>query len=383
MLAAAPTGSDRTDTYLNPTSEGILLALALLAGVLIAFLITYAVYDRRTRMRVLEERWNVFRRLCKDRALTRDEVALLRRLQQAAVPDRPHLLVTSLNFYDGCVEEEIRRAEAEGLPFDERSDAANAFVNIREKLFFGEPMSKSRLGSTLDLEPHQQLRIEIPGRPGTWSSTVMSASDSSLTISMPARRGETAALSRGDRLVVYFSIRNDAGYRFESAVAGIRDSRMPAVHIWHTDKLERQQLRTWMRMSMEVPCRFYRIRFPDLQPDESGMVPPDKYPTATHEGLFSGMLRDFSLGGVCLRSEAMLASGEYAGVLIPIFGQQGDQPEEELEILGKVVGSTELETVRNQVFNMHIQFVPLDNDTRGVLMANMFQLQRRLGRKAH
>ncbi|MHC4914604.1 MAG: PilZ domain-containing protein [Planctomycetota bacterium] len=359
----------------------LVFVLSAIGLVLVAFFITYILFDRRARRRVLEERWDLFRRMCRDRALTREEISFLRRLQQKFVPDRPHLLVTSLNFYDGCVEQEVRRMEAEGLPFEGRSGAANAFVNIREKLFFGEAMAKARVESTLDLEPHQALQVEVPGKTRTYGANVLSVNESSLTISMPSRRGEQAELRRGDRVVVYLAVKNDAGYRFETGVAGIRDSRIPAVHLWHTEKIQRQQLRTWMRMSMEVPVRFHRVGFPDLKLEGDQLVSPEQYSTARHEGVFGGMMRDFSLGGVCLRSEEAFKRGEYAGVLIPIFGPGDGEPEEEIEILGRVVGCTELETIRNQLYNMHIQFVPLDDETRSILMANMFQLQRRLGKK--
>jgi len=381
LLAGAAGGYGEFPPLNGDGRTGLAVVLVLGALLLAAFVATYIWFDRRTRRRILEERWELFRRMCRDRALAREEVVALRGLQQRAVPDRPHLLVTSLNFYDGAVEEELRRLEADGTPFEERSDAANTFVNVREKLFFGEAMAKARVESTLDLEPHQALRVEIPGRHGTYSSSVVSVNDSSLTVAVPTRRGEPVELRRGDRVIVYLSVRNDAGYRFESGVAGIREGRVPAVHLWHTEKLERQQLRTWMRMSVEVPARFHRISFPDLQPEGEQLVPPEKYATARHEGLYTGMMRDFSLGGVCLRCEEPFRKGEYAGVLVPIFGPEGDQPEEEIEILGRVVDCRELETIRNKLYNMHVQFVPLDDDTRSVLMANMFQLQRRLGRK--
>jgi len=386
-LAAAALGavSDQDQPYFrswNPSDLASLVVVVVAIGlVLVAFFVTYVLFDRRARRRVLEERWDLFRRMCRDRALTREEISFLRALQQRAVPDRPHLLVTSLNFYDGCVEDQLHRLESEGLLFEERSAAANAFVRVREKLFFGEAMAKARVESTLDLEPHQALRVEIPGKSGTCSAAVLSVNDSSLTISMPSRRGEAAELARGDHLAVYLAVKNDAGYRFETGVAGIRESRVPAVHLWHTEKIERQQLRTWMRMSMEVPVRFHRITFPDLKLAGDQLVPPEKYGQARHEGLFSGMMRDFSLGGVCLRSEEPFTVGEYAGVLIPIFSAGDEEPEEEIEILGRAVGCSELETIRNQLYNIHVQFVPLDDDTRSVLMANMFQLQRRLGKK--
>jgi c-di-GMP-binding flagellar brake protein YcgR len=383
LAAAAVFSASRPaeqNPYLAQSTSGLVLVIAIVVLVLVAFLVTYVLFDRRARRRVLEERWDLFRRMCRDRALSREEVSFLRKLQQRAVPDRPHLLVTSLNFYDGCVEKLVRFMEAEGMSFEGRSDAANAFVNIREKLFFGEAMAKSRIESTLDLEPHQAIRVELPGRPGTYSSAVLSVNDSSLTISMPGRKGQAAEIARGDQVIVYLAIKNDAGYRFETGVAGIREARIPAVHLWHTEKIGRQQLRTWMRMSMEVPCRFYRIKFPELVAGDD-MVPPEKYSSAMHEGLYSGMMRDFSLGGVCLRSEECFEIGEYCGVLIPIFGSEGDEPEEEIEILGRVVGCTELETVRNRLYNMHVQFVPLGDDARSILMANMFQLQRRLGKK--
>jgi c-di-GMP-binding flagellar brake protein YcgR len=350
-----------------------------------AFVFAYLFFDRRTRQRILDERWVLFRRMCKDRALSREEVGYLRELQQRAVPDRPHLLVTSLNFYDGAVEAEMHRVEIESRPFEERSVLANAYINIREKLFFGEAMAKARVHSTLDLEPGQHLRIELPGKPGTYEAQVMTVSDSSLTISMPGQKGVAAELVRGDKVVAYLAVRNDGGYRFETGVAGLREGRVPAVHLWHTERLERQQLRTWMRMSMEVPVRFYRIKFPDLSPPGDGTplpVPPEKYGMARHEQLFTGMMRDFSLGGVCLRTEADFRRGQYAGVLIPIFGDDRDEPTEEIEILGRVVGATLLETVRNRLYNVHVEFVPLDEATRSLLMANMFQLQRKLGKKA-
>lgn len=385
FMAASPLVDLGEGGFLTSTSDKVIWALVAFAVVLASFIAAYMLFDRRARQRILEERWELFRRMVKDRALSREEVGYLRRIQQTAVPDRPHVLVTSLNFFDSVVEDEIRRLELEGAPFEERSNFANACVNIREKLFFGEAMTKARVDSTLDLESGQHLRVEVPGRPGTFESQVIAVNDSSLTVTMPAQKGQTAGLNRGDRVTVYLSIRNDAGYRFETGVAGIREGKIPAVHLWHTEKLDRQQLRSWMRMSMEVPIRFYRIRFPDLPTPGADTtpppVPPEKYGTARHEQLFTGMMRDFSLGGVCVRTEAEILRGEYSGVLIPIFSGESDQPTEEVEILGRVVGSTGLETVRNRLFNIHIQFVPLDEATRSLLMANMFRLQRRLGRK--
>jgi hypothetical protein len=375
------------DFFLRTDVGSIGWVLAIVAIMLAAFIAAYVVFDRRTRQRMLEERWELFRRMVKDRALTGEEAGYLRRLQQRAIPDRPHLLVTSLNFYDSAVEAEVRRMESGGLAFEERSRAANAFVNIREKLYFGEALGKARMESTLDLEPNQHLRLEVAGRPGTWSATVLAVSNSSLTISLPVQKDAAAGLQRGDKVVIYLAVKNDAGYRFETGVAGIREGKAPAVHLWHTEKLDRQQLRTWMRMSMEVPVRFYRIRFPELPPPGEGQalpppVPPELYHTAQHEQLFTGMMRDFSLGGVCLRSEAELRKGEYAGVLIPVFYGGSEEPDEELEILGRVVGGTALETVRSRLYNIHIEFVPLDEATRSLLMANMFLLQRKLGKKA-
>ncbi len=349
-----------------------------------AFIFAYVFFDRRTRQRILEERWELFRRMCKDRALSREEVGHLRELQQRAVPDRPHLLVTSLNFYDGAVEAELQRIETEGRSFEERGRLANAYINIREKLFFGEAMAKPTVNSTLDIEPGQHLRVELPGKPGSFEAQVVSVSDSSLTVSMPVQKGAPVKLERSDKLTVYFAVRNDGGYCFETGVAGIRTGRTPLAHLWHTERLHRQQLRTWMRMSMEVPLRFYRIRFPEQTPPDDGTpppVPPEKYGMARHEQLFTGMLRDFSLGGVCVRSEAEFRRGQYAGVLIPVFGDDGDDPTEEIEILGRVVGASLLDTVRNRLYNIHVQFVPLDESTRSLLMVNMFQLQRKLGRK--
>ena len=109
---------------------------------------------------------------------------------------------------------------------------------------------------------------------------------------------------------------------------------------------------------------------------------PSSPSPARREQLFTGLIRDFSLGGACLRTEAEFRPGEYAGVLIPLVGGEGEEPGEELEVLGRVVGCTGLSTVRNRLFNVHVEFLPLDEATRGLLMANMFQLQRRLGRKA-
>jgi hypothetical protein len=393
FLAAAPTIDlgPESPGFLVTSDERIVWALVAFGVVLVSFVAAYLIFDRRARQRILEERWELFRRMVKDRALNREEIGYLRRLQQNAVPDRPHVLVTSLNFFDSAVEDEIRRMETEAAPFEERSNFANVCINIREKLFFGEAMAKSRVDSTLDLESGQHLRVEIPDKPGTYEAQVLAVNDSSLTITMPVQKGQPAALRRRDRVIVYLSVRNDAGYRFQTGVAGIREGKVPAVHLWHTEKLDRQQLRSWMRMSMEVPLRFYRIRFPDLPPAGAGAgagpappppeVPPEKYGTARHEQLFTGMMRDFSLGGVCVRSEAEIRPGEYAGVLIPLFSGDSDEPTEEVEILGRVVGSTVLDTVRNRLLNIHIQFVPLDEATRSLLMANMFRLQRRLGRK--
>jgi Flagellar protein YcgR/PilZ domain len=380
-LFLSGTGDHGSSEYFSGGASSLIIIAAILFCILLAFAITYLLLDSRTRKRMIEERWELFRHMCNDRVLSSEEISFLRGLQQEMVPDRPHLLVTSLKCFDQCVEQELYRLQTQGLAFQARSQAANTYVGIREKLFFGEALVVACINSSSDLHPHQPLRLAVEGTRGTYVSTVLEVSNSSLTISMPNNDGQAVELAQGDGVTVFLAVKNDAAYCFSTNVSGIRDTRVPAVHLWHTEKVGRQQVRTWLRMSMEVPCRFYRISLPNAasQADHEQIYPGD-YGPVRREGRFTGIIRDFSLGGVCLRCEDSFEKGQYVGVLIPIFGPKSDLPEEEIEIFGRIVDSSEIDTTGNNLFNVHVQFVPLGEDVRSLLMSNMFQLQHRFGK---
>jgi len=390
----------------------LILAAAIAVVLVVAIIVFHILIQRRSRERILRERREIFRRMVRDCGLSSAHVEILKHLVVHSAPTRPHLVVTSLNFYDSIVDQELARLDREGHPLDARQRFANLCIEARERLFYGERGGGTVLESTKDLLPNQKLRIEIKGQEGTFAASVIQSSESSLTITMPTdSAGQPVPLTRGAEIVCYLTARSDAIYSFTTGVAGIRGGRLTAVHLWHSSELDRSQLRNSVRMSVDVPVRFHRLEIdgipaapdasaapPDAVPDAPPAAPavPDGVPdgdrtpppvdpellqNARHVGLFEGMMRDFSLGGMCMRCPSPFRKGDHLGILLPIFDTVGERSGE-IEFIGRVVGSAEVDSLRGKTWNVHVQFVGMGEEAQAQLMINMFRLQRHLGRHA-
>ena len=374
----------------------LILAAAIAVVLVVAIIVFHILIQRRSRERILRERREIFRRMVKDCGLSPAHVEILKHLVMRSAPTRPHLVVTSLNFYDSVVDQELARLDREGHPLEARQRFANLCIEARERLFYGERGGGTVLESTKDLLPNQKLRIEIKGQEGTFTASVIQSSESSLTITMPTdSAGQPVPLTRGAELVCYLTARSDAIYSFATGVAGIRGGRLTAVHLWHSNELDRSQLRSSVRMSVDVLVRFHRLEIDDIPsapdtPTASAAPAGDRTPppvdaellrNARHVGLFEGMMRDFSLGGLCMRCPSPFRKGDHLGVLLPVFDTAGERSGE-IELIGRVVGSAEVDSLRGKTWNVHVQFVGLGEEAQAQLMINMFRLQRHLGRRA-
>jgi c-di-GMP-binding flagellar brake protein YcgR len=97
---------------------------------------------------------------------------------------------------------------------------------------------------------------------------------------------------------------NDGEYATRLTVAGTRLGAR-TVHFKHTRSLERRQMRSWVRIDVNIPCRVTVMQKPEV-PDPR----PEGYVQGPSVGMvLEGRLLDLSGGGACARFPSPIPQG--------------------------------------------------------------------------
>jgi len=190
------------------------------------------------------------------------EINLLRRVAVEAKLDNPTALFWSVKQLDRSLKGTIIRYRSRSREQDpEYNLLLSKLFELRKKVEFDQPKYKLGIKSTRKIQPHQSLRITLPGV-GPFGSTVIEILNRYLAVSYPIGPKLPEGFSwKSQKIGVYFWRKEDAGYFFQTKVLGdFRDQEHPIIHILHSDNLIRAQKRTSVRVEADIPAELFPLK---------------------------------------------------------------------------------------------------------------------------
>jgi c-di-GMP-binding flagellar brake protein YcgR len=232
----------------------ILLVIALLA-VLLVILLRRAGGGRFP--------WLQFYLKGRESGFTLREINLLRRVAVEVKLENPTSLFWSIKQLDKSIKGTIIKYRARGRENDsEYNTLLGKLFELRKRVEFDLPKYKMGIKSSRKMAKNQQMRVTLPGLPGSFSSMILENLQRYLAISYPQGPKLPEGFSwKNQKVNAYFWRAEDAGYAFQTKVLDDHsDKQYPILHILHSENLVRSQKRQSVRVETDMSAELYPLQ---------------------------------------------------------------------------------------------------------------------------
>ena len=182
--------------------------------------------------------------------------------------------------------------------------------DFRKKIEFDQPKYKIGITTSRKIAVRQVLKITFPGI-GSYVSNVVENLRKYFAISYPTGPKLPLGVSwAGQKINIYFWRPDDAGYVFETRIlSDFIDSKVPILHVAHSDSLVRSQKRGSIRTEVNKNAYLFSI--------ESGGVneAPEK------SGGIKCMLQDISEDGAAILIGGKARAGIFVKIQTKLAGE--------------------------------------------------------------
>ncbi len=256
------------------------VAIILIVGSLVLWEILKSEKKQKERQ---ELSWQNFSESCKAKTLSTYETDLLRKMIIAGKLDKADIVFQAPAVYEKCLDAFIKKSEIKkkpDIPWD-------WLTRLRDKLGYSRLPVETHLTSTRQLHIGQKLNVKLQNTQDNLPSQIADLSEALWVLELPPG----VILQVGDIIFIWFIRGGDAEYSLSTVVTKYYDNK--AV-LEHRLKMERKQLRNWVRIDVNLPCRAILTMVPDQE--DNSETPPLQRGAA-----LEGRIMDISGGGVCLR----------------------------------------------------------------------------------
>ncbi|MBF0430280.1 MAG: PilZ domain-containing protein [Fibrobacteria bacterium] len=190
--------------------------------------------------------WQNFSELAGKSELGVEDMKLLKGLIHAGNIKQADTIFEAPGIYEKAlsafIEEFSQNYPEESLPYQE-------LYHLRQKLDFVMVPIETPLVSTRQLTPGLPITIKSGKKSGFIKARVKEVTEQAWTI-----QAEGTPLSMGDNqeIMVWFIRAGDGEYHLQSRLISNQDNMMV---LSHTLNLQRKQLRNWVRVDVNIPCR--------------------------------------------------------------------------------------------------------------------------------
>ena len=259
-----------------PSPKEILIAIVLIIFFILVFIVLpwflYKKYKERVGFRAFLE-------VAISNNLTPEEAEFLWKLAKE-FNTNPHLLLTSHAVFQKTVLKYIQK-------YREKADL-NLISTIGSKLSFTKLPEFIPLSTTLDIDIYQPVSVIVGNE--KYDGAVIE--NTPLYWAVVFLKNAPSNLKPGDSVIVSFIRPNDGRYIVTTKVLEITQQQGQMVaRLEHTDKLEKIQLRNFVRWPVNIPCQVALLppSFLSSLEDLESLIEKVKF----HEGV----IKDISAGG--------------------------------------------------------------------------------------
>lgn len=258
--------------------------------------------DNRQREKV-DIGWQYFAEMASQKRLTPSEIETLKRIVEAGELGSADMVFESSFIYEDSLEAFLK-GNAGRLAKDDQFCAL--LRGLRLKLGYAHLPSEIPLGSTRQLEEGIAVTLlDGDGQPS--KGRVAEVSERHWIVVLEEDLPPTVAA--GAAVDASLIRAGDGEYAARFTVAGIRMGSR-AVFLPHTRTLERKQMRNWVRIDVNIPCRVTVMSKPPppAERDPADQGAPD-HPGPPAGMVLEGRLLDLSGGGACARFSSPIPAG--------------------------------------------------------------------------
>ncbi len=305
LFLASPAAADKSQDVLRALGSGFgkasttsivitgILLIGALAGLTI-WEISRAGNRKRERQAV---GWRYFSELAQRRGLTAGESDVLKRIVEAGGLTSADMIFESAHLYEDALwaylEKISSKLEKEPLHYVQ-------LRGLRLKLGYARLPPEVPLTGSRQFDAGMSIKIVLPGgdEESAVQGSILDVNEKNWAVGFEDK-GLIEKASPGSLLGVSLIRSGDGEYRANVAIQGFKVSE-GVVYVEHTRKLERKQLRNWVRVDVNIPCRVTVIRM-HAEFDDSDLP--------VRGEVLEGRLIDLSGGGACARFPSPLPKG--------------------------------------------------------------------------
>jgi len=269
-----------------------------------------------------------------------------------------HSIFQSASLYERCVDAEIKILLLTGKSEEEIEKTDQILSSLRKKMGYGYLPLEHPLLSTRNLEIGQSVSVfPLAGQtPIINHAVVVTNKETHFRISCKQDKINTLAVQTGKEIKIAFARQGDAVYGLTSEVVAIHDD--VAMDCLHTLTFQRNQLRQFVRMEVNLPLKIRKIS-------------PDKGEVAGQAiRQIDVKLTDISGGGLSFVYAEPLGTGDQVSLQFTLTTGKFTG------VRGKVLRVSNVENQEKPLYRHHVQFVAIESQLRDRIIRFIFDKQR-------
>lgn len=336
---------------------GLILTLIVGIGILI-FLNVRA--NAQQKYEVEKLAFQTFQKNVEKTELTEIEASKIKAMLRYANITHPHIIFQSASLFEKCMDAEITSLLQKNISQDDQNVEEEILFSLRKKMGFGFLPYEHPLISTRNIEVGQKVSI-IDRRnktPLIQNARVVLNREFFFRVQYDPEKEENLGVLEGQPVMLAFARQSDGVYGVQVVICGKDQS---IVDLRHTLELNRNQLRQYARVDINIPVKLRLIKTASDDDDK-----PVK------SILLEGRMVDISGGGGCIILDKSLIPGDIVSLNFKISdnGLNG--------IAAKIL-RVSLQEIHDTTFYRHsLQFINIEHVIREKIIKFVFEKQRQL-----
>ena len=272
------------------------LLIIILGSASIFILATVVIWEifktERLRQEKAELSWKNFGHLIREKALDDAETETLKKIILQSNITNADSIFAAPGIYEKCLDAFIQLQRKKS---SDTADLYEVLLRLRKKLGYTRLPQEVRLTSSRQFTPGWRVTF-LPDKDA--EPVQGSINDVNERFwSIEPIQGTLPHLAKGQTITLWFIRHGDAEYGMEGRVL---EQGPEGYKLDHNLELDRKQLRNWVRVDVNIPCRARLMR-----PVTGQLHNPDIKAGTSYQG----RLMDISGGGVCIRIDEKLPAG--------------------------------------------------------------------------
>lgn len=342
------------------TTLGLALCGIAIIGIMAVIVIFEIIRSDSQKREKVDIGWRYFADMAAQKKLAPAETELLKRIVMSGDIGSADMVFDSSFIYEDALEDFLKANNGKA----EKDPVLYAQLRaLRVKLGYAHLPPEVPISSTRQLEEGMPLTvIDNEGQPR--KGRVAEVGERQWAVVLDAEIPPT--IGAGGAVDVSMLRAGDGEYHARFDVAGTRlGSR--AVYLPHTRALERKQLRNWVRIDVNIPCRVTVTAKRDLAEGED---PRTSQPGPPVGMVLEGRLLDLSGGGVCARFTSPIPQGHKLSLNFDLPGTSLRGIQTEVMRMSAVVRSG------REDYEHNLKFLGIETASQEKIVRYVFEKQR-------